>query len=63
MPTSAHRHPVAAGPEVHPGIGPKQNITISAQPINELGVAEPVIQQQGSIASWSSQARRTWPRP
>jgi preprotein translocase subunit SecD len=42
----------------------KQNITTLHNRVNELGVAEPVIQQQGWTASWCScPACRTPPRP
>jgi preprotein translocase subunit SecD len=42
----------------------KQNITTLHNRINELGVAEPVIQQQGKTALWCNcRACRTPPRP
>jgi preprotein translocase subunit SecD len=42
----------------------RQNITTLRNRVNELGVSEPIIQQQGLTASWCScRACRTPPRP
>ena len=44
----AQRHPQARRREARAGPAIKQNITTLHNRVNELGVAEPVIQQQGA---------------
>lgn len=42
----------------------KQNLTTVRNRVNELGVAEPLVQRQGPTASWSNcRAYRTLPKP